>query len=94
MQIAEFAADLDCQAWVADAAFGNVLGSNITEDKVAVIRESAAALGGTVRFISRKEGGRPVIDFSTNAVERQIIERLKHAFDPDGKLNPLPWQSR
>jgi FAD binding domain len=94
MQIAEFAADLDCQAWAADAAFGVVLGSNITEDKVAVIRDSATHLGGSVRFISRTDGSRPRIDFSTNAIERQIIEKLKHAFDPDGKLNPLPWQSR
>lgn len=94
LQIAEFAADLDCQSWAADAAFGTVLGSNITADKVAVIRESATHLGGSVRFMSRSDFSLPRIDFSTNPVERQIIEKLKHAFDPDGKLNPLPWQSR
>jgi FAD/FMN-containing dehydrogenase len=30
LQVAEFAADLDCEAWAADAAFGIVLGSHIT----------------------------------------------------------------
>ncbi|MDB5304071.1 MAG: hypothetical protein JWM97_1620, partial [Phycisphaerales bacterium] len=39
-------------------------------------------------------GDLSLADFSTNPVERQIIERLKHAFDPDGVLNPLPWQTR
>src|SRR5262249_48792054 len=38
MQIAEFAADLDCSAWVADAAFGVVLGSNISPDMAIMLR--------------------------------------------------------
>ncbi len=31
------------------------------------------------------------LDVSTNPAERRIIERLKQAFDPDGRLTPLPW---
>jgi hypothetical protein len=95
MQIAELAADLDCQSWIGDPAFGSVLGWNLTDDRIALLRESAAALGGTIRFLTRNPaGGSPIVDFSTNPVERQIIEKLKLAFDPDGKLIPLPWQTR
>jgi FAD/FMN-containing dehydrogenase len=45
------------------------------------------AAGGTARV-----GERASATFSTSEAERQIIERLKAAFDPDGVLNPLPWQ--
>jgi hypothetical protein len=71
--------------WVADPAFGIVLGN--ASDAVA-IRESAACVGGSVRF-----GDGEDFDISTNPAERQIIERLKTAFDPDNRLRPLPWQS-
>jgi hypothetical protein len=95
MQIAELAADLDCQSWIGDPAFGAVLGWNLTDDRIALLHESAAALGGSIRFLKRPAYGlQPIIEFSTNPVERQIIEKLKLAFDPDGKLTPLPWQTR
>jgi hypothetical protein len=94
MLVAELGADLDCQSWIGDPAFGIVLGSHITEDHRPVIRESAAQLGGSVRFIQRRADGAVHVDFSTNPVERQIIENLKLAFDPDGTLAPLPWQTR
>ncbi|HWE96306.1 MAG TPA: hypothetical protein VG269_20250 [Tepidisphaeraceae bacterium] len=48
----------------------------------------------TTTGASRSPGELSLADFSTNPIERQIIERLKHAFDPDGTLNPLPWQTR
>jgi hypothetical protein len=43
---------------------------------------------------SHTPGDLSLAELSTNPIERQIIERLKHAFDPDGTLNPLPWQTR
>jgi hypothetical protein len=75
--------------WIADAAFGIVLGSGVNEGQIPVIEKSADDVGGSVRFFSR--GAETIsVDFSTNPVERHIIERLKLAFDPDGKLNPVP----
>lgn len=92
-RIAEFAAALHHGSWIADAAFGAVLGSDIPESDMAPLRDSAASVGGSVRFFRRGGPGASwAIDFSTNPTERQIIERLKMAFDPDGKLTPLPWQ--
>ncbi|MDB5291558.1 MAG: putative FAD-linked oxidoreductase [Phycisphaerales bacterium] len=128
MRIAEFTARAGGE-WVADAAFGIVLGSGVQSDRIASVREAAASVGGSVRFLHRaestgqaqptdphpypppeyqgreeegappaKDGDTPgdlsLADLSTNPVERQIIERLKSAFDPDGVLNPLPWQTR
>jgi hypothetical protein len=59
-------------------------------NEAALIREAASGLGGTV--ITRRDSPNgPLLDVSTNAVERQIIERLKRAFDPDNNLTPLPW---
>ena len=89
-----FTAALGATAWVADEAFGIVLGSNVPEDQADTIRAAAATSGGTLRLIRADAGAGATIDFSTNPVERQIIEQLKQAFDPDGKLNPLPWQPR
>ena len=92
-RIVEFASILPASSWIADAAFGIVLGSNVDDIQVAAIGRSAADVGGSVRFFS-EAGGKVSIDFSTNAVERHIIEQLKLAFDPVGKLNPLPRLSR
>jgi FAD/FMN-containing dehydrogenase len=151
MQIGEFVASLETTGWIADAAFGIVLGGveeetvqartdddpvarvsnpcerrgSETEPSIAGtqshshgletratigpaaqapsahpdltrrIRAAAEAVGGAVRFARTDGSGRAhLLDVSTNPIERQIIERLKATFDPDGVLNPLPWQSR
>jgi hypothetical protein len=58
------------------------------------------ALGGTVILPRSGQTDRPLptdgspIDVSTNPVERRIIDRLNQAFDPDHRLNPLPWHIR
>lgn len=72
--------------WVADPAFGIVLGN---APDANLIRELAASLGGSVRFVDIDS-----LDVSTNPAERQIIERLKQAFDPENRLRPLPWRER
>jgi hypothetical protein len=46
-------------------------------------------LGGSLKTFRGVFG--PPIDLSTSPAERQIIERLKFAFDPEKKLDPLPW---
>ena len=71
----------------ADAAFGSAMGRCRTGVERLGVEEAVKAVGGTVRV-----GEGALATFSTTAAEREIIERLKAAFDPDGKLNPLPWQ--
>jgi len=78
--------------WIADAAFGIVLGTAPADR--SVISATFAELSGTVSFWKGSETSTPLLDVSTNPIERQIIERLKVAFDPESKLNPLPWSIR
>ena len=85
-KLKDFTATLDATSWVADPAFGIVLGAASDQTR---IREAAKSLGGQVRV-----GDSETLDISTNPAERQIIERLKAAFDPDNRLRPLPWQTR
>lgn len=80
----------DCD-WIADAAFGIVLGSAPADR--SVMSATFAKLSGTVAFWKATDSA-PLVDVSTNPIERQIIERLKVAFDPENKLNPLPWSIR
>lgn len=85
--------------WAADAAFGIVVGAAVSPNDAQSVRSAAASLAGSVTFRSAgtaHAGAAPAIlpVESTNDVERRIIERLKAAFDPDGTLSPLPWQSR
>jgi FAD/FMN-containing dehydrogenase len=77
-------------SWAADPAFGIVVGRLESEAGKQPLRDATASGGGTVRFGT----GPDEVDFSTNPGERQIIDRLKTAFDPDNRLNPLPWQRR
>jgi FAD/FMN-containing dehydrogenase len=76
-------------SWNADAAFGIAVGWARGDADRATVSGAASAVGGAVRF-----GAGASAEFSTNPGERQIIERLKAAFDPDGNLTPLPWQRR
>lgn len=86
-RIHEFIQNGHPETWVADAAFGIVLGNAPEPAAIEPLRAAAEATGGTLQTIA------DAFDFSTNPIERQIIERLKHAFDPDGKLPPLPRPS-
>jgi hypothetical protein len=88
-RLAEFTATLGSSHWVADAAFGIVRTSAAEESAVNQIRRAAADVGGSV-VIDRGDGS-PGFDLSTNPVERQIISRLKQAFDPEQRLTPLTW---
>lgn len=77
--------------WAGDPAFGVVVGS--VENNSArrqTLRAAAESVGGQIRFGNTSAD----LDVSTNPAERQIIERLKAAFDPDNRLDPLPWQQR
>ena len=75
--------------WVADAVFGIIVG----EGDPQLLQSTAQALGGTVVFSSRngRPEGPPFFDVPPGPV-RDLLERLKHAFDPDLRLAPLPWK--
>jgi glycolate oxidase FAD binding subunit len=85
----QMAESLEQYQWSVDAAFGIVLGS-CEREAIASIREAASRAGGTARFFDGPFGA--ALELSTSPAERQIIERLKRAFDPDNNLDPLPWR--
>jgi FAD/FMN-containing dehydrogenase len=82
-RVLDFVASARPAQWSVDAAFGIVVGSVASGQPASALQDAATAVGGTITAVT-----------STTAVERQIIERLKAAFDPDGNLAPLPWQTR
>lgn len=73
----------------ADAAFGIIVGAGEDPSQVQALRHACESLGGSLKTFRGSIG--PPIELSTTPAERQIIERLKLAFDPENKLNPLPW---
>lgn len=83
-RIRDFIAAAQPTKWVADPAFGIVLGSGA--DRTAV-QSSAQALGGTVTF-----GGSPQFADIPAGPVRDLLDRLKLALDPESRLAPLPWK--
>jgi hypothetical protein len=88
-KVQDFVAVAKPAQWVADAAFGVVLG----QGEEAAIRSAAQALAGTVSF-PRRDGVIGVAFDVPSGPQRQLLERIKLAFDPDNKLAPLPWQTQ
>jgi hypothetical protein len=82
-RVLEFAAATGLNDWTADAAFGIVIG--LAGAQRAAIESAARGLGGSVYFI---ENGRPAGRWDEGV--RTLLGRLKAAFDPEGKLEPLP----
>lgn len=89
-RLADLAAQLVGMRWAADPAFGIVVGSPNSDSDVPPLRAAIHQAGGTLKLFRGAFG--PALELSTTPAERQIIERLKHAFDPDHRLHPLPWQ--
>ena len=72
--------------WAADPAFGVVVG----DGEPTALRDAARAVSGTVSF----EAGASNTWFDAPpGPQRNLLERLKKAFDPDNRLAPLPWQT-
>ena len=84
MKVQQLAQDASIANWIADAAFGIVLGTAARSNAPAVAR-AAEALGGSIllEMDGRCFTGRQ------RPSEREILVRLKHAFDPEGRLNPM-----
>ncbi|MEA2711976.1 MAG: glycolate oxidase binding subunit [Phycisphaerales bacterium] len=88
-KVADFIAVAKPTKWVADPAFGIVVGAG---DDLQ-IRGAAQALSGTASFPRRDGSAGPLFDVPSPA-QRQLLERLKKSFDPDNRLAPLPWQAQ
>jgi FAD/FMN-containing dehydrogenase len=81
----DFARAID-GAWCADAAFGIVIGSCAPTAQEALSKAARSAGGQAIFFDA---SGKPQNLIADDNV-KGLLERLKYAFDPDGKLNPLP----
>jgi hypothetical protein len=91
-RLLEFVRQSEIDRWTADAAFGIVVGPLPASGEAKIIK-AAEALEGTVKFVDRSTDP-PRVRFSRiSPQERHVLEQLKAAFDPDGKLQPLPWES-
>ncbi|MGB7160865.1 MAG: hypothetical protein WBD40_22570 [Tepidisphaeraceae bacterium] len=90
VRINEFVSLAKLVDWVADPAFGIVMSSPGSAESIDAVRSAAAKVGGTVTVTYPRQSR---FEFSTTDVQRRMIERLKHAFDPDNRLTPLPWRS-
>ena len=88
-RLREFVTQLTGGDWSADAAFGIVIGPVADPALRDALRRAATSAGGSVTFAGI--AGAAALEFSTTPVQRRIIERLKAAFDPEGRLEPLPW---
>ena len=82
-KIPQFIERAGIQRWAADAAFGVVKIFQAAD--FTKVREAAEAVGGKVFG----ESQRLQLDDVYNEAERALLVRLKQAFDPDGKLEPL-----
>ena len=87
--LGELSSPLAVWRWAADAAFGIIVGASDDASQSASLRAACESLGGSLKMFDGPTGH--PIQLSTTPAERQIIRRLKFAFDPDNKLNPLPW---
>ena len=87
-KIDAFVAAAKPKTWVADAAFGVVLGD---ADDSARLHEAAKSVGGVVSFAS--DASSSWFDVPAGP-QRALLERLKYSFDPDNRLAPLPWQQQ
>ncbi len=84
MMIQRFAKDASLDSWIADAAFGIVLG-RCEPDRRSAVQQAAAALRGTATF-------NDACDIPPG--QRQLLNRLKKAFDPDHRLPSLDTMQR
>jgi hypothetical protein len=88
-QIIEFAQKANPMRWIADAAFGIVIGPARSSDQRA-LESAARAVGGSVTLFDASGVSLPI---SLEPGVAALLTRLKHSFDPHQKLNPLPLSS-
>jgi hypothetical protein len=81
--VLEFVRAADLSEWSGDGAFGIVIGDTDRSHHQR-IRQAAQAAGGSVYFV---EEGRALAEL--DSPQCALLERLKAAFDPQGKLKAL-----
>ena len=89
-RVIEFARRATPDRWSADATFGIVVGDVPTAGPDALVA-AADALGGTVTVLDRDtnpDPAKPTFSRMTPQ-ERELLMRLKQAFDPGNALVPL-----
>jgi hypothetical protein len=89
-KMSAWAATLGERRWMADPVFGIVLLPGSAEE-IESLAASAESAGGSVRVFADLEATPRLSRVSTNEGERKIIQQLKNAFDPDTRLQPLPF---
>jgi FAD/FMN-containing dehydrogenase len=85
--IGEFVEKTSPTAWIADPAFGVIWASYNGDSKMI---ENAAQIVGGSAILTRLDG--TLVNVTFDPVEKALLERLKYAFDPDGRLAPLPMK--
>lgn len=86
-RIHDFLGAAGVEQWIADPAFGIVLGG--TDERLApAIRGAALAMGGSAVFRSLPEGA--LMEITANESEKLLLEKIKRAFDPENKMAALP----
>jgi FAD/FMN-containing dehydrogenase len=83
-RIDQFVREARLTTWSADAAFGVVVGPAEASQE-AIVSAAATNVGGSVYFM--REGSMHV---QVPPATMQVLQRLKAAFDPDRRLEPLP----
>ena len=83
-RIEQFVREARLTEWSADAAFGVVVGPAEASQE-AIVSAAATNAGGSVYFM--REGSMRV---QAPAAPIEVLKRLKAAFDPEGRLEPLP----
>jgi FAD/FMN-containing dehydrogenase len=77
--------DLRGVRWCAELGVGTVHVAADTVDALVAARAAAGAHGG---WMLREAGGDGVDGFGRSIPNRAVMQRIKHAFDPTGKLAP------
>ena len=79
MNILRFADEVKVSGWVADAAFGVIIG-RYSDIEIPIIKEAAEACGGSVTFFARASRQR----WRKDDVEEAMLRAIRNAFDSVG----------
>ncbi len=84
-KLPEFVKAIPDSSWSADAAFGIAVGSCDPSSQTN-LQIAAKGVGGGIIFFG--DDGKP-LPISVNPEAAALLDRLKNAFDPSGRLSPL-----
>lgn len=74
--------------WVADPAFGILLGPCPSKGHVTSWQSLAASMSARLTF--RHPTTHALVNYAASPAEQHVLDTLKRAFDPRGQLSPLP----